>query len=85
MKAFADDKLNVTQNIKVVFDGIENTVGKEGNAGNQHFLLFPRHFQKALSSVCQKLSLCGNGLTLYQTAKFSTSHVLSQSILQMTN
>ena len=30
-----------------VFDGIENIVGKGENAGYQHFLLFPRCFQKA--------------------------------------
>ena len=29
LKAFADDKLNVTQNIKVVSHSIENIVGKE--------------------------------------------------------
>ena len=45
LKAFADDKLNVTQNIKVVFHGIENMVEKEENAGYQHFLLFPQCFQ----------------------------------------
>ena len=32
LKAFADDKLNVTQNIKVVFHRIDNIVGKEDNA-----------------------------------------------------
>ena len=39
--------LNVTQNMKVVFLRIENIVGKEENAGYQHFLLFPQRFQKA--------------------------------------
>ena len=33
LKEFADDKLNVTQKIKVVFHRIENMVGKEENAG----------------------------------------------------
>ena len=33
LKAFADDKLNVTQNVKVDFHRIENTVGKDENAG----------------------------------------------------
>ena len=42
LKAFADDKLNVTQNVKVVFHRVENIVGKEENAGYQHFLLFPQ-------------------------------------------
>ena len=35
LKAFADEKLNVTQNIKVVFHRIENIVEKEENAGYQ--------------------------------------------------
>ena len=50
LKAFADDKLNVTQNGKVVFRRIENIVGKAENAGYQHVLLFPQCFQKAFSS-----------------------------------
>ena len=44
LKAFADDKLNVTQSVKVAFHRIENIVGKEENAGYQHFLLFPQCF-----------------------------------------
>ena len=55
LKAFADDKLNVTQNIKVVFNRIENIVAKEENAGYQHFLLFPQCFQKAFSSSTSKV------------------------------
>ena len=31
----------------VVFDRVENIVGKEENAGYQHFLLFPQCFQKS--------------------------------------
>ena len=34
-------KLFATQNVKVIFHRIENIVGKEENAGYQHFLLFP--------------------------------------------
>ena len=30
-----------------VFDREENIVGKGENAGYQHFLLFPQHFEKA--------------------------------------
>ena len=55
LKAFADDKLNVTQNIKFVFHRIENIVGKEENAGYQHFLLFPQCFQKVFSSSASKV------------------------------
>ena len=55
LKAFADDKLNVTQNVKVIFHGIENIVGKEENAGHQHFLLFPQCFHTAFSSSASKV------------------------------
>ena len=50
LKAFADDKLKVIQKAKIVVDTTENIVGKEENAGYQHFLLFSQCFQKALSS-----------------------------------
>ena len=39
-KAFADDKLNVTEKLKFVLGRLENIVGKGENAGYQHFLLF---------------------------------------------
>ena len=51
----ADDKLNLTQNVKVVFHRIENIVGKEENAGYQHFLLFPQCFHKAFTSSASKV------------------------------
>ena len=54
LKAFADNKLNVIQNNKVVFHWIDNIVGKGENAGYQHFLLFPQCFQKAFSSWVSK-------------------------------
>ena len=47
LKAFADDTLNATQMTISVFDRLENIVGKEENAGYQHFLLFTQCFQKA--------------------------------------
>ena len=40
LKTFADNKLKVIKMAKFVLDKIENVVGKEENAGNQHFLLF---------------------------------------------
>ena len=55
LKALADNKLDVTQNIKLVFHIIENIAGKEENAGYQHFLLFPQCFQKAFSSSTTKV------------------------------
>ena len=55
LKAFADDKLNATENIKAAFHWIENISGKEENAGYQHLLLFPQCFQKAFSSSASKV------------------------------
>ena len=40
LKAFADDKINVTEKLKFVLGLEENNVGKGENAGYQHFLLF---------------------------------------------
>ena len=46
MKAFVDDKLNITKMTISSFDRVENTLGKGENAGYQHFLLFPQCFPK---------------------------------------
>ena len=45
-KAFADDKIIVTEKLKFVLERVEKIVGKGENAGYQHFLLFPQCFQK---------------------------------------
>ena len=55
LKAFADNKLSVTQNVKVVFHRIEDVVDKEENAGYQLFLLLPQYFQKAFSFSVSKV------------------------------
>ena len=47
LKAFANDKINVTKKLKFVLGRVENIIGKGENAGNQHFLLFPQCFQNA--------------------------------------
>ena len=47
LKAFAEDKINVTEKLKFVLGRVENIVRKGENAGHQHFLLFPQSFQKA--------------------------------------
>ena len=46
LKAFAGDKINVTEKLKFVLGRVENIVGKGENAGFQHFLLFPQSFKK---------------------------------------
>ena len=47
LTAFADVKINLTENLKFVMGRVENIVEKGENAGYQHFLLFPQYFQKA--------------------------------------
>ena len=48
LKAFADRKIKHCSNDvpKVLFDTVENAVGKRENAGNQHFLFFSQCFPK---------------------------------------
>ena len=58
MKAFAEDKINVTRKIEFVLGKVEN--------GNQHFLLFPKCFQKP---SFLKSGLSGKLLTFYKTKK----------------
>ena len=36
----------MTEKLKFISERVENIVGTGENAGNQHFLLFPRCFQK---------------------------------------
>ena len=48
LKAFADDKINVTEKLKSALERVEHMEGKRENAGFQHFLLYPKCFQKAL-------------------------------------
>ena len=51
LKAFADDKLNLPKNLKIVLERVEIIVGKGENAGYQHFLLFLQCFPKASFSM----------------------------------
>ena len=55
LKAFAEDKISVTQKLKFKLGRVENNVGKGENAGYQHFLLFPQCFQKASFSGLLKV------------------------------
>ena len=48
-----------------VFDRVENTVEKRGNAGDQHFLLFPYGSPRAIFSGLLKLE-CGEEVTHYK-------------------
>ena len=46
LKAFADDNLNVNQQLKFAFGRTENILGKGENAGYQHFHLFAQCFSE---------------------------------------
>ena len=67
LKEFADDNFKFDENGTKLSKRVENTVGKGEIARYEQFLLFPQCFQKACFPERQKVSLCGNGLTLYQT------------------
>ena len=53
-KAFADNKMDLSQKLKFNLGRVQNIVGK-GDAGYQHFLLFLQYFQKV--SVSRSLEL----------------------------
>ena len=63
VKAFVDDKINVTIKLKFVSESIENILGKGKNAGYQHFFLFPKCFQKPPSLGLLKSVLFGKQLS----------------------
>ena len=78
LKAFAVNKINGCQKSNLVLGRTENIVGKEENAGYQHFLLFPRYFQTAfflkvvksrncVVKGCLAWGFCSKWLTLSQT------------------
>ena len=59
LKAFADDKLNVTKMVISVFDRVENIVGKGEIACTSNFSFSHNVFKRLLSQKRQKVSLCG--------------------------
>ena len=62
LNAFADNNLKVIQMAEYVLDKIENIVGKEENAGYQHFLLFQQCFQKAISLGLLEVGIVWKGV-----------------------
>ena len=55
LKAFADDKTNVTQKQKFAWGRVKKSWE---NAGYKHFLLFPHFFKRLLSQGRQESELC---------------------------
>ena len=46
LKALAENKISVTENLKLVLGRVENIMGKRRKCWLQHFLLFPMMFSK---------------------------------------
>ena len=78
-----------TKKQKSVLAGVENIVGKGGNAVYQHFLLFPQYFEKVFASATLKVKDCvvsgchcfRHGISLYGMvfkAVFNSISVISQ-------
>ena len=57
LKAFTDDKIKVTENVKFVLERIKNIVGKGENAGYNQFLLFTQCFRMASFSGSLKVGI----------------------------
>ena len=57
LKALADDKINVTENLKFVMGRVENMEGNGENIGYQCFLLFQQCIQKASFSRSLKVGI----------------------------
>ena len=60
LKAFADDKLNVVEMVVIIYESVENLVGKGENADYQHFLHFPQGFPKGYFPRVFKTWVCKN-------------------------
>ena len=67
LKAFADDKLNVTKMIISLFDRVENIIGKGEIACTSNFSFSHNVFKSLLSRRRQKVPLCGNELKGHTT------------------
>ena len=67
LKAFADNKLDVTKMIFSVSDREEIIVGKGEIACTSNFSFSYSVFKRLLSKTRQKVSLCGNKLKVKQT------------------
>ena len=73
-KALADDKINLTHNLYFILGRAENILQKGENAGHQHFLLFPKCFQKASFSRVVKCQDCAVKGKLFHTIPSFKNH-----------
>ena len=82
LKAFTDEETNVREKLKYLLGSMENIVGKEENAGYQHFLLLPQ-FSKGLFLNAVKSWNCvikGYNLqNVFSLVMFKSFYVVLQS------
>ena len=64
-KAFAGNKVHVTEDFKFVLGTLENIVRKGENAGHQHFLLFPQCFPKGCSAGSLKVVIMWERVNIF--------------------
>ena len=76
LKAFADDKLNVTKMVISVLEKVDNIVGKVEIACTSNFSFSHNVFKRLLSQRHQKVYLCGNGLNT-----LTLTHIIQKSSL----
>ena len=86
LKAFADDKLNVTKMIIYVFDRVENIVGKGEIACTSNFSFSHNFFQKASFSDPSKGVIVSDWVKCYlkllvKLEQNSTNYLTSKSFM----
>ena len=68
--AFADVKINMIQDLKFMFGGVENILGKRKKAGHQIFSLNQIGFKSFLPQGHLNSGLCGEGFNPLPDEKF---------------
>ena len=71
LNTFADNKINVTKKIEILFENSKKYCGKRRKRWLPAFSPFPTMFSKSFLRVAISQD-CGNELTLYQTKNFWT-------------
>ena len=74
LNAFADDKINVAEEFKFVFGGVENIVLTEENAGYQSLQTTISEFMKMAESFLKGWKTLKEKEKLLVTGNFSFSH-----------
>ena len=82
LNEFADDNFKFDKNGRRLSKQVENTVEKEKLLVTGNFSFSNSVFKRLISQGRQKVSLCGNGLNLYQMTNFTLVQIQSICIQQ---